>query len=304
VVTAVSFSALLLAMATPAAAQFDITGEWGTRTNEDQPHRIPGPDLGDYTGLPLNEAGRRKAESWDASALSQPEQQAKPHPAQYFMRGPGPAVRWTKIVDPVTGRLVAFTMVGTFGRADRTIWMDGRPHPSEYAEHTFAGFSTGEWVGNALKVTTTHMKTAFIQRNGSPSSYKAVMTEMFVRHGEHLMMLSVIDDPVYLEEPMVRTANWTLAPGQHVGPANPFETVDELADKPLGWVPHWPLGTRHTGFAEQYGLPYEATRGGKETLLPEYAKKVDRMIRERGLKPKPLRTPTTQPPPDQLPPQP
>ena len=171
------------------------------------------------------------------------------------MRGPGPAMRWTKIVDPVTGRLVAFTMVGTFGRADRTIWMDGRPHPSKYAEHTFAGFSTGEWVGNALKVTTTHMKTAVIQRNGSPSSYKGVMTEMFVRHGEHLMMLSVIDDPVYLEEPMVRTANWTLAPGQHVGPANPFETVDELADKPLGWVPHWPLGTRHTGFAEQYGLP-------------------------------------------------
>jgi hypothetical protein len=294
-VVAVAFG--LFAAATPAAAQFDISGEWAARTGEDQPHRVPGADLGDYTGLPLNAAARQKAESWDASVLSQPEQQAKPHPAQYFMRGPGPNVRWTKIVDPVSGRLVAFTVVGTFGRADRVIWMDGRPHPSKYAEHTFAGFSTGEWEGNALKVTTTHMKTAFIQRNGAPSSYRAVMTEYYVRHGDHLMLLSIVDDPVYLEEPMARTSNWVLAPQQHVGPAIPFETVDELADKPPGWVPHWPLGTRHTGFAEQFGLPYEAVVGGKETLYPEYVKKLQRIINERGLKPRPPRPAQGTPPP-------
>lgn len=281
----------MLAMATPAAAQFDISGEWVARTNEDTPHRVPGPDLGDYTGLPINAAARQKAESWDASVLSQPEQQAKPHPAQYFMRGPAPNIRWTKIVDPLSGRLVAFTVVGTFGRADRVIWMDGRPHPSTHAEHTFAGFSTGEWDGNALKVTTTHMKTAFIQRNGAPTSYKGTMTEFFVRHGENLLMLSIVDDPVYLDEPMVRSQNWVLAPQQHVGPASPFETVDELADKPIGWVPHWPLGTKHTGFAEQFGLPYEAASGGKATLYPEYVKTLDRMIHEQGLKPRPAATP-------------
>jgi hypothetical protein len=298
-VAAVAFG--LFAAATPAAAQFDISGEWAARTGEDQPHRVPGADLGDYTGLPLNAAARQKAESWDASVLSQPEQQAKPHPAQYFMRGPGPNVRWTKIVEPVSGRLVALTVVGTFGRADRVIWMDGRPHPSKYAEHTFAGFSTGEWEGNALKVTTTHMKTAFIQRNGAPSSYRAVMTEYYVRHGDHLMLLSIVDDPVYLEEPMVRTSNWVLAPQQHVGPAIPFETVDELADKPLGWVPHWPLGTRHTGFAEEFGLPYEAVVGGKETLYPEYVKKLQRMINERGLTPRPPRAAQGTLPPDAQP---
>jgi hypothetical protein len=296
-IVCLSFVVVLLAAAAPAAAQFDITGEWGARTGEDQPHRVPGPDLGDYTGLPLNAAARQKAESWDASILSQPEQQTKPHPAQYQMRGPGPNMRWTKIVDPVSGRLVAFTVVGMFGRADRTIWMDGRPHPSTYAEHTFAGFSTGEWERNALKVTTTHMKTAFIQRNGAPSSYKAVMTEYYVRHGEHLMLLSFVDDPVYLEEPMVRTSNWMLAPAQHVGTATPFETVDELADKPLGWVPHWPLGTRHTRFAEQFGLPYEAATGGKETLYPEYVKKLQQMISERGLKPRAPPRPATPAPP-------
>jgi hypothetical protein len=289
-------SASVLAIASPAAAQFDLAGEWAARTHEDNPHRIPGAELGDYTGLPLNDAARQKASSWDASILSQPEQQAKPHPAQYFMRGPGPNIRWTKIVDPLSGRLVAFTVVGTFGRADRVIWMDGRPHPSPYAEHTFAGFSTGEWEGSALKVTTTHMKTAFINRNGPPSSYKAVMTEYFVRHDDHLVMLSIVDDPVYLEEPMVRTQNWVLALQQHVGLASPFETIDELADRPLGWVPHWPLGTRHAEFAERFGLPAEAAAGGKHTLYPEYAKTLQALIAERGLRPRaPPSEPSPQP---------
>src|SRR5688500_3415895 len=162
--------ALLLFVATllagPAWAQVDITGEWAAHNDEDQPHRVPGADLGDYTGMPINAAARRKAESWDASILSQPEQQAKPHPTQYSMRGPRPNLRIAKVVDQVTGHLIAYTVAGHFGRADRTIWMDGRAHPSEFAEHTWGGFSTGEWIGNTLKVTTTHMKTSFINRNG------------------------------------------------------------------------------------------------------------------------------------------
>src|SRR6266478_549914 len=87
----------MLAQAPPAAAgaggvRVDISGDWSDRTNEDQPHRVPGPELGDYTGLPLSEAGRQKAEAWAATILSQPERQAQAHPAQYSMRGPGPAM--------------------------------------------------------------------------------------------------------------------------------------------------------------------------------------------------------------------
>ena len=119
-------------------------------------------------------------------------------------------------------RLVAYTMAGYFGRADRTIWMDGRRQPSEYAEHTWGGFSTGEWVnGTQLKVTTTHMKTSFINRNGIPSSYRGVMTEFITVHDDVMVHLSIVDDPVYLEEPMVRSNNFRRAPGQHVGPAIP-----------------------------------------------------------------------------------
>jgi hypothetical protein len=109
-----------------------------------------------------------------------------------------------------------------FGRADRVIWLDGRTHPSQYAEHTWGGFSTGEWADGMLKVTTTHMKTSFVQRNGAPASYKSVMTEYYIRHGERMMLVSIIDDPVYLEEPLVRTSDFRWAPAQHVVTAIPF----------------------------------------------------------------------------------
>ena len=266
-------------IATPAVAQVDISGEWARDNHEDQPHRAPGAELGDYTGLPINQAARQKAESWDASILSQPEQQAKPHPGVYSMRGPGPNPRIMKVVDPLTGRLIAYTVAGMFGRADRVIWMDGRPHPSEYAEHTWGGFSTGVWEDGKLKVTTTHMKTTFINRNGVPNSFRTVMTEWWIRHGERLTLVVYVDDPVYLEEPFIRTNDYRWAPGQNVGAGAPFETVDELGDKPRGWVPSWPLGTHQTEFAQHQNLPFETTQGGKESLYPEYMKKIQELIK-------------------------
>ena len=38
------------------AVRTDISGDWAVVSNEDQPHRGPGPELGDYTGLPINPA--------------------------------------------------------------------------------------------------------------------------------------------------------------------------------------------------------------------------------------------------------
>jgi hypothetical protein len=69
-------SMLLSALiAAPAFAQVDLVGEWGQRQHEDQPERGPGPELGDYLGLPINDAARAKADAWDASLLTLPEWQ-------------------------------------------------------------------------------------------------------------------------------------------------------------------------------------------------------------------------------------
>ena len=184
--------------------------------------------------------------------------------------GGGPNLRISKLLDPVTRQLLAFELCCFFGGYTRTIWMDGRPHPSEYAEHTWDGFSTGEWVGSALKVTTTHMKWGVIQRNGVPASPYATMVEFWTRHGNHLGVFQWVDDPIYLEEPFVRTTDWLSNPGQNLANPVPFDTVDELGDKPLGWVPSFPMGTVHRDLADQFKIPFEATQGGKATIYPEY----------------------------------
>ena len=45
----------------PALAQADFSGNWAPLFHEDHPERLPGPELGDYLGIPLNEAGRLRA---------------------------------------------------------------------------------------------------------------------------------------------------------------------------------------------------------------------------------------------------
>jgi len=277
-------AAALVLVAGPAFGQVDISGEWGRRIHEDQPHRNPGAELGDYTGLPINAAARQKASSWDASILSLPEHMAKPHPAQYFMRGPGPDMRINKITDPVSQRLIAFTLEGIFGRDDRVIWMDGRPHPSEYAEHTWDGFSTGKVEGNKLTVTTTHMKYGVIQRNGVPATAHATMTEHFIRHGDFLTLVTIVDDPVYLEEPFIRTSHWVRTSNITLDQRFIFEVVDEVAGHKQGYVPHYPLGTRQDEFAKKHGLPFEATQGGKETIYPEYEAILRKALAEMAAK--------------------
>lgn len=259
---------------------FDIAGMWSALILEDWYDRLPGGGLGEYTGLPINEAARQKAEAWDASILSQPERQAQPHPAQYSFRGPGPNLRIERILEPVTDRLIGYTTHGTYGRADRTIWLDGREHPSErHGLHQWNGFSTGEWVDGVLIVTTTHMKYGVYQRNGVPASPYARMTEYFFRNGEYLTMVSHIDDPIYLEEPLVRSQTWLWNPPQVVGPREQFEPVEEVA-MGVGWVPHWPLGTQHTEMADRLGIAVEATGGGSVTLYPEYRETLRQMREE------------------------
>jgi hypothetical protein len=53
----------MLSITLPAIAQVDFSGEWAPRFFEDQPERVPGPELGDYLGLPINDAARMRADT-------------------------------------------------------------------------------------------------------------------------------------------------------------------------------------------------------------------------------------------------
>jgi len=258
-----------VSVAAPAMAQNDFVGEWQARYHEDQAERIPGPEIGDYLGLPITDAARLRADSWDASIATLPEWQCRPHPADYGTRGPADLRIW-KDVDPLTQRVIAYHTHVQWQAQERTIWMDGRLEPPADAPYTWQGFSTGKWEGNTLTVVTTRLKEGYIRRNGVPRSDRATLVEHWIRHGDFLTLVSIINDPVYLTEPFMRTTNWQLAPQQAIDPY-PCEVAEEI-QRPEGAVPHHLPGTNPFlfEFAHRFHLPEQATRGGAETMYPEY----------------------------------
>ena len=256
-------------------AQVDFSGEWAPRFHEDQLERVPGPELGDYLGLSLSPAGRLRADSWNASLLTLPEWQCRPHSADYIWRGPS-NLRISKEVNPITREVTAWH-AEWLRSVDRQIWMDGRPHPSDDAPRTWAGFSTGKWEGDMLTTTVTHLKEGYIRRNGVPRSEKATLTEHWIRHGDWLTVMTVVTDPVYLTEPFVRTTDYQLDTHQNIPPYL-CEQVQEVERK-RGEIPHHLPGKNPhlKEFPARWGLPEEPTRGGAETMYPEYRVKMKGM---------------------------
>ena len=263
----------------PGFAQVSLVGDWSPRMHEDQPDRGPGPELGDYTGLPITDGARLAADSWDASRLSLREHQCKVHIGPYIFHGPLQVRIWED-KDARTQQVQAIMVYVSTYEQQRAIWMDGRPHPPEWAPHTFQGFSTGKWDGDILTVSTSHIKSEWIRRNGIPNSEYSSLIEHFVRHGNVMTYVSVVTDPVYLTEPLVKSTDFRLNERPAGGWLWPCEYVDEVADRPHSAVPHYLPGQSpfYGEFAAKYGIPVEATRGGAETMMPDYFWKMKQMV--------------------------
>ncbi len=266
----VLLSQALLA-AVPALAQQDLTGEYISMFHEDQPERIPGPALGDYLGLPISDAARAYAEAWDASRMTLKEHQCMVHVAPYIFRGPGPVRIWQE-KDQETQEVTAIKIYHGTYQQTRTVWMDGRPHPPESALHTWMGFSTGKWEGDTLTVYTTHMKQGWLRRNGLPESDRATLTEHFIKHGDILTRMSMITDPVYLTEPLVKTDDFIRNTHLDVNWIWPCEPVEEVVTRAKGAVPQYLPGTNAflKEFQETVHVPETAQRGGAQTMYPEF----------------------------------
>src|SRR5438477_11165742 len=193
-----------------AGAQVNLSVVWDNLAilHEDWPDRLFGPELGDYTGVPLTDDARFRADAWDASLITLPEYQCRVHPSDYVPSFAGMRI-WEER-DKDSQQLIAIHTHHFAWGTERSIWMDGRPHPPDYALHTSQGFSTGKWEGDILTVYTTHLKEGWIRRNGLPQSDKAVLTEHYMRHGTYLTHVAAINDPVYLTEPLIKTQTFRL----------------------------------------------------------------------------------------------
>ena len=278
------------AFAQPArpATPPDIAGEWVLQSHED-PGQIGGqgqPTLGYYLGIPFNEAGRMRADTSAESIWGTPEYQCRPHSAPHQWRGLGGA-RILKEEDPLSRDIVAYHI--QFMRSlDWPIFMDGRPHPPAWAPHTWTGFSTGEWVGNTLKITTTHLKDGYLRRAGPQTSDMYLMTDFITRHGDTITAVTVIDDPVYQDEPFIQSTTYQV----DINATTNWETCNASSFAENGgtnrhWVPHF-LPGQNTALTEwlknEKWIPEEPTRGGIKTIYPEYKSTLNGSVKVADLK--------------------
>ncbi len=274
----VAVAGLLISVSAPAHAQIDLSGVWTVKVyGEDWKERNPGPDPVDYTGLALSDEGRAKALGYTYSVLSLTERQCLYYAPHYVVFGPQGLRIWSD-ADSTTGQIVAWKISGAIDRDVVTIWMDGRPHPSDHAFHPFGGVTTGRWEGDTLTTYTTHVKAGYLRRNGVPSSDEATITMHITRHDDLLTVTVNIVDPVYLSEPHVVSRTWEFDPRAAVNATdNPCFSVTELPQQvETGLVPHILPGENPNlnDMARLYNLPMDAVLGHAETLYPEYRKKI------------------------------
>jgi hypothetical protein len=204
--------------ATPrAAAPFDLTGTWVSIVTEDWRWRMVVPKKGDYSSVPLNEAGRKVADGWDPMG----NDGCKPYGAPALMRVPGRfRVSWENDT--------TLKIESDAGRQTRRLRFDASATPA--AGRTWQGHSVAEWQrivlpgglgvslqtapprDGALKVITTGVRAGFLRRNGVPYSENVVMTEYFDRLSasgtEWMTVLTVLDDPQYLNQPFITSTHF------------------------------------------------------------------------------------------------
>ncbi len=281
ITTAVGVPAFAQASFNTSHQTTDFSGEWTAVGGEVPfagrvPHEIGyTAELYDYSGLPFNAAGRMRADTGDISDWSIPEFVCRPHPGIYnWYYGGG--LRITKENDPISRDLVAYH-VQFFRAPDRPIYMDGRPHPPEWAPHTWAGFSTATFDGHTLVITTTHLKESYIRANTALFSEKATVTEYLMLDGDLLTVTTLLEDPVYMEEPHLQS----ISLRRNVHQELPYFPCTVGVENVAEGFPHFLPGQNPyiADTAKKLGLPLEAIRGGAETLYPDYREKLQNLPR-------------------------
>jgi hypothetical protein len=250
-------------------AETDFSGEWTVVRSQDNTEN---PWVGDFVGLPLNAAGLARAESWDASLLSLPEYQCRPHGWAYISRGPT-QLRISKEMDPFTRELIAY-QPEWHQSTNSPVFVDGRQHPpDEAAPHVWGGYSTAAWEGDVLRIETTHLKEDYIRRNGAMMTDEATVTTWWIRRGDYLTWINIVHDPSYLTEPLIRSSEYRLTVNAQV-PSHPCTSVYEGLEK--GHVPHFQLNENPflKDIRVRYGIPPDLPTGGPETMYPEFQQKL------------------------------
>jgi hypothetical protein len=227
-------------------APADLTGWWVSVVTEDWRWRMVTPKKGDYASMPINDEGRRMADTWDGVKDEREGNACKAYGAAAIMRVPTRLhVTWQddsalKIeTDAGTQtRILRFGGSGdsTSPEPDRS-WQGRSKANWEFLGNVGAarggggqggnggGGGGGGAAGNAppaprfgsLKVVTDRMKAGYLRKNGVPYSENAIVTEYFDRHAEKngdvwMTVTAIVEDPKYLTGPYVTSSHFKKEP--------------------------------------------------------------------------------------------
>jgi hypothetical protein len=206
-----------------AAAPIDLTGYWVAIVNEDWRWRMVTPPKGDYASMPLNDAGRKVADTWDISK----DGRCEAYGAAALLRMP------TRL--RITWESDAVLRIDTdAGQQTRRLLFDKSRQPP--TARSLQGFSLADWErparagggagggrgagpqtgpapGANLKVVTTRVTGGWLRKNGVPYSEEAVITEYFDRFAtptgdEWLAVTTIVTDPKYLNQDFVTSSHF------------------------------------------------------------------------------------------------
>ena len=214
-------------------AVFDMTGYWVSVVGEDWRWRSF-PVRGDYGAVPLNQAARKIADTWDPARDAAAGDGCKAFAAPSVMRIPGRLhVTWqddqTIKIETDAGQQTRLFHFGTPPAAQSEDWQGSSKAEWDLGNAGAGGLFFGGGRGGApagsLKVVTTKMKPGYATRNGVPFSAGATLTEYFdlvtTKSGvEYLVLTSMLEDATYMSQPM-----WTAVHFKKQRDANGFKPV-------------------------------------------------------------------------------
>ena len=207
------------------AAPVDLTGYWVSLVTEDWRWRMVTPLKGDSASVPVNDEARKIVEAWDPARDEAAGLQCKAYGAAAIMRVPGRLhITWqddqTLKVETDAGSQTRLLRFGSpSGQRGEASWQGDSAARWEAGQAPVTGgvpIGLGARVNTrsrSLEVITTNLRSGYLRKNGVPYSDKTTLTEYFERFNEpngddHLMVMSIVNDPVYLAIPFVTTSDF------------------------------------------------------------------------------------------------
>lgn len=208
----------------------DLTGYWVSLITEDWRYRMMTPDKGDYTGISLNAAGRKLADSWDPVREDTGGEQCRAYGAPAIMRVPTRLhIQWE---GDNTLRIETDA-----GKQTRMLHFNARP-PAD-GQPSLQGFSVASWEGlrargtggvattlatkesnppGYMRVLTSQLKPGYLRKNGVPYGVETQVEEFFESFTEPngdtwLIVTSVVTDPEYLAQLYITSSQFKKLPG-------------------------------------------------------------------------------------------